>query len=406
MAAPPAIQPESAETSSSRDMNDDVVTEILLRLPSRLVLRCRAVCKAWRRITSSPVFVAAHARRRPPELIFQRHGPSGPLETIPLATLDQARSQSFHHVRYPDEDTTTQPNFHYFWRGYALIASCGPLLLFERGGPDGQDFFVCNPVIRQWAMLPRLPGLLTLPCGFYIHRPSGEHRVLCLSYDEQGSRHYICSLEAAQVRPLGPALQVLPCWPGQHQPVDPLGHRGKLHMLWHPPVLSWTDDDSADSVLEEAHKIVAFDTVSETFRRMRRPPLARRDGYDVSLLEAEGMLAMAAAAAGSMHLWVLEDYDDDSSWTCRHRVDLPPPLRHACCWAVNAGVEERDVILLGDSRSCWAGLYDVTEKRLLRQIQLASNDGCGGNTTVRRYPTRLNALVFRDSLERHTFFDQ
>ncbi|WVZ85893.1 hypothetical protein U9M48_032751 [Paspalum notatum var. saurae] len=48
-------------------LDEDVVTEILLRLPSAAVLGCRAVCRAWRRITSSPGFVAAHARRRPLE---------------------------------------------------------------------------------------------------------------------------------------------------------------------------------------------------------------------------------------------------------------------------------------------------------------------------------------------------
>ncbi|XP_066361559.1 uncharacterized protein [Miscanthus floridulus] len=48
---------------------DLMVAEILLRLPSASVFRCRAVCRAWRGITSSPGFVAAYARRRPLELI-------------------------------------------------------------------------------------------------------------------------------------------------------------------------------------------------------------------------------------------------------------------------------------------------------------------------------------------------
>ncbi len=50
-------------------MNDDVVAEILLRLPAKSVLRCRAVCRSWRRITTADYFVAAHSRRRPLQLL-------------------------------------------------------------------------------------------------------------------------------------------------------------------------------------------------------------------------------------------------------------------------------------------------------------------------------------------------
>ncbi|XP_052141255.1 uncharacterized protein LOC127761077 [Oryza glaberrima] len=50
-------------------MGDDVGAEILLRLPAKAVLRCRAVCRSWRRITTTAYFVAAHSRRRPLQLL-------------------------------------------------------------------------------------------------------------------------------------------------------------------------------------------------------------------------------------------------------------------------------------------------------------------------------------------------
>ncbi|CAD6205345.1 unnamed protein product [Miscanthus lutarioriparius] len=181
-----AFQPEEA-APQDLNLNDDVVTEILLRLPSAAVLRSRAICRAWRRIASSPAFAAAHARRRPLELIFQRHGPSGALESIPAAALDEPQRRCL-DVEYPKESC---------WRGYYLIASCDGLLLFQRGrgggsyyGPDRfveklspKILFYC-PVTWQWtAVLPRLAGTFTLPCGFYVHGPSREHRLLCLTND-------------------------------------------------------------------------------------------------------------------------------------------------------------------------------------------------------------------------------
>ncbi|RLN00012.1 F-box protein [Panicum miliaceum] len=41
---------------------EDALAEILVRLPSESVLRCRAVCRSWRRVAASP----RTARSSPP----------------------------------------------------------------------------------------------------------------------------------------------------------------------------------------------------------------------------------------------------------------------------------------------------------------------------------------------------
>ena len=40
---------------------EDALAEILVRLPSESVLRCRAVCRSWRRVAADRSFLAAHA---------------------------------------------------------------------------------------------------------------------------------------------------------------------------------------------------------------------------------------------------------------------------------------------------------------------------------------------------------
>jgi hypothetical protein len=123
---------------------------------------------------------------------------------------------------------------------------------------------------------------------------------------------------------------------------------------------------------------------------LTQPPAAEIgvDGDSCFLLEMDGMLAM-----GDFHIlrfvdvWVLQDYDDDDeSWTLRLRVHLPQQLLGSC-WAINTRVEGRSVILLGNRMRSWVGLYDVVEKRVLKQTQLA---------------TSVNLLVFKDTLERHS----
>ncbi|RLM60714.1 hypothetical protein C2845_PM14G05300 [Panicum miliaceum] len=63
---------EAASTDHTDRLNDDLVAEILLRLPSAAVLRSRAVCRAWRRV---PTRHQPGLRRRPLELVLQ--GPGG-----------------------------------------------------------------------------------------------------------------------------------------------------------------------------------------------------------------------------------------------------------------------------------------------------------------------------------------
>ncbi|RLM80308.1 hypothetical protein C2845_PM12G01760 [Panicum miliaceum] len=60
--------------SSSAYLFDDVLTEILLRLPPECVLRSRAVSRRWRPITTCPAFVEAYSRRRPLELLAYPDG--------------------------------------------------------------------------------------------------------------------------------------------------------------------------------------------------------------------------------------------------------------------------------------------------------------------------------------------
>ncbi|GJN10765.1 hypothetical protein PR202_ga28887 [Eleusine coracana subsp. coracana] len=49
-------------TMPARYLTEDIYEEILLRLLAESVLRCRAVCKAWRRIATDPRFLAARPR--------------------------------------------------------------------------------------------------------------------------------------------------------------------------------------------------------------------------------------------------------------------------------------------------------------------------------------------------------
>uniref|UniRef100_A0A0E0CF04 F-box domain-containing protein n=1 Tax=Oryza meridionalis TaxID=40149 RepID=A0A0E0CF04_9ORYZ len=140
-------------------MNDDVVAQILLRLPAKSVFRCRAVCRSWRRITTAAYFVAAHSRRRPLQLL----GYTGPND-------ESLRDDEFLVTSAPvtavpavyDGDDTECRRFLRRNVRLCLRGSCDGLLLFER--VNAESMLICNPATRQ---LVNLPPPQRRTCSFF-----------------------------------------------------------------------------------------------------------------------------------------------------------------------------------------------------------------------------------------------
>ncbi|RLN29026.1 hypothetical protein C2845_PM05G27650 [Panicum miliaceum] len=163
---------------------DDALAEILVRLPSKSVLRCRAVCRSWRRITTGRSFLADHAARRPPEMITLTSPPrtrTWEVNAVPLdprPTERPARSRLFYRRQFAGDGTWT-PHF------FNVLYSLDGLVVPHQ--PPG-IYIVCNPITRQWTNLPVLapePCFNTFACGFYLHASSGEYRLLCHGVEEE-----------------------------------------------------------------------------------------------------------------------------------------------------------------------------------------------------------------------------
>ena len=134
---------------------EEILQEILVRLPAKSVLRCRAVCRGWRRLTTDPAFLVAHHRHQPTLHFISSFGGTG---VNNYYSLDAIRLQK----------AERQP---VLWpRGCRFDASCDGLVVI--GG------YICNPATRQWAPLSRWKGYFGNIIGLYRHQPSGEYRLL------------------------------------------------------------------------------------------------------------------------------------------------------------------------------------------------------------------------------------
>ncbi|XP_044359983.1 F-box protein At5g49610-like [Triticum aestivum] len=238
--------------------------DILLRLPAKELLRCRAVCRTWCRLASDAAFLLAHHRRQPSlPLVFFRTTDHPYTNDASVDALDVRRTPA---VRRP---VLGFDDYNKSRRKFTLHASCDGLLLLSL---SNHRFYLCNPATRQWCVLPGLTGGNVT--ALYPHRPSGKYRVLSWKHpnnDRYSVDYYVLALGSCSSQSQGPKARCigLPvASPSMKKKNSP--DRWLIHACEHPPVLlrdclHWYAGDVLDS------KIVVFDTVAESFRWMQTP---------------------------------------------------------------------------------------------------------------------------------------
>uniref|UniRef100_A0A0A9HQX2 F-box domain-containing protein n=1 Tax=Arundo donax TaxID=35708 RepID=A0A0A9HQX2_ARUDO len=225
---------------------EEILQEILVRLPAKSVLRCRAVCRSWRRLTTDPAFLIAHHRHQPTLLLIRSFPTTGDHSSPKCLDAVHLQGAELRPVFRPPMNS---------W----ISASCdGLVIIWGR---------ICNPATRQWASLNLMAGdnLVAL----FHHQPSGEYRVLFWRQSNLPSEVYClndyCMLTVGSNKPrriicsITPVDEELISGMGPDIRDVPVPLHGKLHVHWQK---RWD---------VRYHRILVFDTVAESFRQLRPP---------------------------------------------------------------------------------------------------------------------------------------
>ncbi|PIN08658.1 hypothetical protein CDL12_18767 [Handroanthus impetiginosus] len=112
--------------------NDDLLTEILLKLPTKSLIRFKSVCKHWLSLISARRFSHLHALRHPkpqPSLILSAH-------------------TSQHFYLRPILGTKKLISYHFSLPKPKILSSCNGLLLLQSDNHQ-KDYYVYNPTTKQ-----------------------------------------------------------------------------------------------------------------------------------------------------------------------------------------------------------------------------------------------------------------
>ncbi|KAK3121210.1 hypothetical protein QOZ80_8BG0648180 [Eleusine coracana subsp. coracana] len=296
---------------------EEILHEILVRLPAKSVLRCRAVCQDWRRLTSDPAFLVEHHRHQPM-----------------LHLVRSFRSADSHFPdRFDAIDLRSGDRRPDIWLlNYIYGPSCDGLSVIGNR--------ICNPVTRQWAPLSRKRGVwLSNLVGLFWHQPSEEYRVLFWRTSSVRSHMYCpneyCVLTVGSdddPRPVNSPEPVATSTRGstsvhtaviQGQPVELGLINGSRPTFIGAPVLlhgnmylHWKRYDR--------HQILVFDTVAELFWHLRSPPV--NPHHIMQLLDMDGSLAVSSSKADmiEMRIFLLQKGGDNGDvWAFQYRIKLP-----------------------------------------------------------------------------------
>uniref|UniRef100_A0A0D3HHR9 F-box domain-containing protein n=2 Tax=Oryza TaxID=4527 RepID=A0A0D3HHR9_9ORYZ len=361
------------------NLPEEILSEILLLLPPKSILQCRAVCKAWRDVTSDRAFLLAHHCRQPPQRLLtfirdvgSRHDDLDILDyCVEAVDFRTHQFQSLARFTGQDYDCSLEDS------PFTVHASCDGLLLMSYNN----YLHLCNPTTRQWLWVfpPALQHDTVL--GLYSHGHSSEYRVLYYREIGLGPEFYISIVGSGKERSIWPhsSSASLRKWLAkgkeETQFNEPFLFHGNLHWLPH---------------LGGQNKIVVFDTLDEVFRWLHVPFKMHNVS---SLLEIEGSLAMSNSHIGSskVDLWLLQDYKH-MVWVHKYRIELPVieirRFEEDDGWYLHIVSQEGDVLVDGFD---WQFHYDI-KGNLLEKFQ------CSGRML------NITPHILQESLVPHEVF--
>uniref|UniRef100_N1QYS8 F-box associated domain-containing protein n=1 Tax=Aegilops tauschii TaxID=37682 RepID=N1QYS8_AEGTA len=342
---------------------DEIVTwEILVRLDPKSVLRCRAVRRDWRRVTSTRRFLLANHSRQP---------------TLPIFDTSKFIDRVHYHIILTFDHRAANNT----WRkkglnlaarldkGFRPVALCDGLLVLSKYNrpASGTCLSICNPATREHASLGPLWGDVLTPT---------YRRVPAVT---EATPRYIGWPETAS-------------W-CIHVPVMV---RDCLH--WYPTFYL-----SGRAYLSESKPVIVLDTIAESLRQMRAP-IFPTDSY---IFEMDGTLGIHNHNRDTqvIDIWVLQNYEREI-WDFKYHIKLPiteiSTFRGSDeHWDVGVISRDGDLLFLNYEREIWDFKYHIK----LPITEISTFRGSDEHWDV-GVISRDGDLLFllKQSLVQHTFF--
>ncbi|KAJ0682911.1 putative F-box domain-containing protein [Helianthus annuus] len=281
--------------------NDDLLTEILLRLPVTSILRFKSVSKHWRLLLSHTHFTHRYDK----------------LSKSPGIFADNV------YVPFDVENPSTPPPCRnldtYFDRsGVRILQSCNGLLLCctERGsiGQKAADkYYVFNPTTKQLALIPPIRGGLkvrkTIRCmGLAFHQTDCVHyKLVCIRELDTRGELFQIQIYSSDTRKWKISIESFPTWIASYS-----------HGVYWNGAVYWAPAYGTFSPLYFKLDVEQLQTLPLP---VQMNPSETRFG-EMYFGESRGHLHLIVSKRDSLRLNVYEMLSDHSGWFIRYQLEL------------------------------------------------------------------------------------
>ncbi|KAL4606998.1 hypothetical protein ACB092_09G143700 [Castanea dentata] len=316
----------------SQRLDDDVVFDVLTRVPVKSLIRFRCVSKSWCSTISSSIFITAHLHRAKSSSANNNNGGYLLYSPFPEELNFSSYNKELCTVSYnSDRSLTHISRFRVPFPYDFMVSFCNGMLCLNSIKGRGNVIYLWNPSIRKFKKLLATP--LTYPfhdvvVGLAYHSQNNDYKILrIVPYKvSRGCGSEVPAIEAEiytlstdlwrrvviSVESFCGSRPNIGCIDDIHESFC-IFYNGALHSI---------------ACCRDYNFILSFDVDDERFREILLPPnyLDGVCGQVECLTVFKGSLALIVfgktlpEGSDLCHLWVMKDYGVAESWT---RKSLP-----------------------------------------------------------------------------------
>lgn len=280
----------------------ELIIDILLRLPAKSVGKFRCVSKPWRTLLSDPVFIKAHLTlhlHHPQKFILVSSSPGTQKSTLSTVSFNPAGSADHDGV---SKKLTLLEN--QLTGAYTLGSCNGLVLISEMRRPYRQIssldtmYYLTNPTTMELVGLP--PNPLA---------PLARRSGFAFGYDRSNDDYKFVMLFGRERDHDDAYLDVFGLRSGAWRRIDVQCHRpGILKGVFLNGAVHWL-------VECDGSVIMAFDLSSEEFKPLPVPAHFPENCSFCHIEVLGGCLAMVTSTGHSTDVWMMMEYGVEESWT-------------------------------------------------------------------------------------------
>ncbi|KAL5983421.1 hypothetical protein ACLOJK_017506 [Asimina triloba] len=283
---------------------DDVILQILVRLPVKSLFRFKTVCKLWCRLPSEKFFIHFYN-----EISLK--------DSMVLVEMRKSSSADCNFVCVDRSSCASEFSLGFLNDRVKIRASCNGLLCCS-SIPNRGVYYVCNPMTRECKMLPR-----SRERPFSRYHPDDEAMLVGLAADPSAKKFNV--VLAGFYRSFGRRpLDCLVCLVFDSEAnawrrfvsscLEDFTHMNRNQAVFASGSVHW--------LTYTCSHVLVLDLGTEVWRKIRLPDeIVNGSGTRIYLLELEGKVSVIEISGGWMTIWVLLDYER-AEWTIVDRVSL------------------------------------------------------------------------------------